>query len=607
METKTVRISLKDTIVIIIKSIKISFKTKGAMSIIISFLGFAAAFLPVLVSTTLRDFADKIQTLATSTDKDLAGAYTIFALLAGLFIAQAVYNFFHSYTLGIDAMKTKKYINQTVLKYTCDVKYKYIENYDNFMEKISFASTYAGFRVASSMQTIIVWFQNIITFISIFYVLNSVNMWIVMILLVTCIPSVILAYHQKDETYRYNMKWMKEGAMVIHYFHICAGEAAMQEIRHLGIFDYLKFRWREIADTYINIKNNMTKKHVLYNSGADFLRNAVYIGVLLITSSEIYKNPVIGLGTFMLVFTLSGQMQDVTSKLLVTAAQFSSDIHYMKDFFDLEKLERDIINENSTALDDIKIKFENVNFTYPKGKERALKDINITISNGEKIAIVGENGSGKSTFVNLLCGMYEPDSGVIKINDIDIRENLSTVRRSISAVFQDFGHYEASLRENITISDKGKNASDDELLYLVKRTNAYDIIENQPGKLDEEIGLFSKTGNNLSGGQWQKIAITRAVYRNKAKIMILDEPTSALDPLAETQLYSDFANLTSDKTTILISHRLGITSVVDRILVFRDGKIIEDGGHKELLANGGYYAEMYATQAKWYDDTAQIS
>jgi ATP-binding cassette subfamily B protein len=421
-----------------------------------------------------------------------------------------------------------------------------------------------------------------------------------------CIPAVILSTIQKDEDYRRNVKWMKEGSMVLHYSYLASSDMAINEIRFLGLFNYIKNNWRNLANTYISIKNKMTRKHVLYNSIADILRNCIYIAVLLIAAYEIYEHPSIGLGTFMLVFTLSSQLQDVTAQLLINAAQFFSDIKYMRDFFEIEKLESEKTDTDAKPVEKADIEFCNVGFSYPNTNLQVLKKINVRIKQGEKIAIVGENGSGKTTFTSLLCGMYEPDEGQIKINGIDIKKDLTALRRSMSVVFQDFARYEATIRENITVSDKNKLVNDDELYKLTKKAGSFEIVNSQPDKLDEIVGTFSQHGNNLSGGQWQKIAITRALYRDNAKILVLDEPTSALDPIAEAALYRDFAALTGDKTTILISHRLGITSVVDRILVFDNGSIVEDGSHKELISLNGLYAKMYQAQAQWYIDSIDV-
>ena len=202
--------------------------------------------------------------------------------------------------------------------------------------------------------------------------------------------------------------------------------------------------------------------------------------------------------------------------------------------------------------------------------------------------------------------MHQPTSGHITVGGLDAADHLATVRSAISVVFQNFGKYETSIRDNITIGDRTRSATDEELIQLAKKTNAYSLIESQPRGLDEVVGTFSESGNNLSGGQWQKLAITRAIYRDKARIMVLDEPTAALDPVAEAQLYRDFTELTGDKTTILISHRLGITSIVDRILVFADGEIIEEGSHVELMALDGQYAKMYRAQAQWYNEEVDM-
>lgn len=607
MKNDREKIGFIEFLLIIGKAFKISLKTKTPFSVTVSIFGFAMAFVPALISILMKIFTDQIQTLATAEQKSLTSALSTFAVLASLYLFRSFFTFLQNYAQESDTVRTNKYIKQVILKYCCELKYKYIENCDHFKERITFADTYAGTRVATSIQATFTWLQDLLTFISVFCLLLGVNVWLVAILLLTCIPSAILSYLQMDEDYRYNTKNMKEGSFVLQYYWYCVSPFSMEEVRHWGLLGYFRHLWLDKADKYIGNKNKLTKKHVRSNAISDILRNAVYIAVLLIVALQIYQNPALGLGTFTLVYSSAGQLQDITSKLLVNAAKFYSDIYYMKDFFALERLEHDPSDPSAPCVQDSSIDFENVSFTYPNSTARVLENINVSIKKGEKIAIVGENGSGKSTFVSLLCGMYEPDCGVIRVGGQDIQENLPAVRNSISAVFQDFGRYEATIRENITVSDKQKSASDEELWELADRTNSREIIEQQPEKFDEEIGIFSKTGNNLSGGQWQKIAITRAAYRDKAKIMILDEPTSALDPLAEAQLYRDFAGLTGDKTTLLISHRLGITSIVDRILVFKNGQIIEDGSHYELLRKNGYYATLYQAQSQWYAEDLELA
>lgn len=587
----------------LLKAFIISIKIKGPFSMLVSLLGFVAALLPVILADRLRALTDALQTLM-GTKGDTSPALFVFFTVVVLYIAQVLITNIQQYTNGMDEIKIQRFIKRTIIRHKCEVRYKYIENHDDFQKRLVFIEEYAGDHMAKCIGNMITILQLAVAFVAASLSLWQISPFIVLILFVTSIPAALLSYFQQDETFRYRAKWMEEGTLAIHYFHTIGGGGhsldGLQEIRHFALFDYLKARWRAIADEYIGKKNKVMAKHVKFNTAADFLRSVVYLAILLIAAYEIYKNPAIGLGAFTLVFALSGQLQTVAGDFLVGIMVLSQNIPYMKEFFYLDELEREHKGASETKTPNGTISFENVTFAYPNTDIDVLKDVTVHIREGEKIAVVGENGSGKSTFISLLCGMFDPKSGQIHVGGINVSVDPAAARDITSVVFQDFAHYEASLRDNITVSDKKREADDNEIMELLRKINVNDVVEEQNEGLNELVGSFSEKANNLSGGQWQKISIARAAYRDNAKIMILDEPTSALDPVAEAQLYRNFASLTGDKTTILISHRLGITAVVDRILVFDDGRIVEDGSHKQLIAKNGLYAEMYRAQAQWY-------
>lgn len=596
-------VSIRKIMVIVSRALKVSYRTKSRMSLLVSVLGFIMAFLPLWISGTLRKFTDEIQFISEG-QNGIVDALLIFTILIGLYLLQAGYTAAQEYFLEVDKQRTTKYIKSTIISCTSQVEYKYIENEGDFRDKLAFAEMFGGSQVATSMQQVTIILQNLLAITCISFALINVNVWIVIALVVTCIPSVLLSIKQKDEDYKNKTKSMREGAMSVHLFYMASGAnencKSLNDVRFYGIYPWIKEKWLKVSQGYIKQKNEITRKYLLYNSFADILRNCVYIGILLIVAKEIYDNPLLGLGLFMLVYTLSSQFQISLTKVFVGSAQFLGDIKFMRDFFELQDTPKEELEENPKIIENADIVFDNVSFTYPNSTDQVLKKINVSIKQGEKIAIVGANGSGKSTFINLLCGMHNPTTGEVIIGGLNVKDYLLSIRNAISVVFQNFGRYEASIRDNITIADKERNASDEELLEIVKKANALTLLESQSNGLDEILGTFSETGNNLSGGQWQKLALTRAIYRNNARIMILDEPTAALDPVAEAELYSDFTDLTSDKTTILISHRMGITAVVDRILVFAHGEIVEDGTHEQLLSKGGEYAKMYESQAQWY-------
>ena len=594
------KVGFREALLLFGKAFKVSFKTQGTFSLCVSLLGLAAAFLPMLISVTLGRFSDEVAALFGAGSQSIRPAFYALLTLAGLYVLQAVSRFLSEYRSYVNAASIMRYTKETVIRCTCKVKYKYIENYDSFKTRITFVDHFGGFLVAHSMQSVPGIVQNLITLISIAVVFFSINVWIIVALLATSLPAVVLSYKQKDDEYVFRTKFMTEGKYVIDLFLDSCAPYSLNEVRYFSIFEYIKLKWKNISKVYVAKKAKITKKYVLFNSISDVLRNSVYIIILLIISDQIFKNPLLGVGTFMLVFSLASHMQTAATNLFAGAAQFVGNLSYYREFFALEDLEYEQLDGNDQLVETGDINFDHVDFTYPEAKTKTLTDINVTIRHGEKIAIVGENGSGKTTFINLLCAMYEPDAGKITIGGLDPQSNLAKIRNSISAVFQNFGRYQDTIRRNITLSDNKRNMDDEELTALCRELDAEGILLEKENGLDEMVGSFSDESSNLSGGQWQKIAILRAAYRKKAKIMVLDEPTASLDPIAEANLYRNFSDLAGERTTILVSHRLGICKIVDRVLVFSDGRVVEQGSHDELMLLRGLYFEMYEAQAQWY-------
>lgn len=625
------------------RALKTSYRARGTASTLVSVAGFALALLPTFVSAALRDFTDAVQGVYTG-EVALDRAFVLLAVLVALYIGKQLYDAARSYFASADAERTMRYIKEVILRTTCDVKMKYIDNSDDFAEKVAFADSHAGLQVAGSMQEVATQLQNVVAFSGLAFVMASVSPWIIPVVIVTCLPSVILAYRQERETYALNKSWARRSAFIQMYYQDCTRFQCLQETRFLRILPYIRDRkWRRSVDEYVAANNALVLRHTLANCAADVFRGSVYLIVLVLVAAKIYEDPAVGLGAFTLAVSAAGQMQAIVSQMFFGTARFVAHVSYMKDFFDLEKLEReggeeggardvlgpggdvarrgelaaafegDIVRDAVAAASEgdsprkapatsepADIRFEHVTFFYPGSSRAALKDVSVTIREGEKVAIVGRNGSGKSTFVNLLCGLYEPQQGSVSIAGKEASSDPFAVRKNLSAVFQNFGRYEDTIRFNVTISDAQRMPDDGRIMGLLEKAGAADFVRARKRGLDEVIGSYAEGGNNLSGGQWQRVAIARAAYRSDARIMLLDEPTSALDPMAEATIYRNFAELVGERTALLISHRLGIASVVDRVLVFDGGCIVEDGSPDELLASGGLCAKLYESQAQWY-------
>lgn len=244
--------------------------------------------------------------------------------------------------------------------------------------------------------------------------------------------------------------------------------------------------------------------------------------------------------------------------------------------------------------------FENVSFKYMGSDDYILKDFNLHLKAGEHVALVGPNGAGKSTLIKLMCGLYKPESGSIFIDGINTKDMPRKQMFSLfGAVFQDVGMSEYLIRDNISCQHADK--IDDELVIeCLKQANIWDVVEKLPKGIYTSMGkMFEEDGQSFSGGQFQKFALARALYK-QAPILLLDEPTAALDPLAERELYESYADLSANKTSLFISHRLASTQFCDRILYYENGKVIEDGTHEQLMNDNQGYRNMFDIQAKYY-------
>lgn len=309
-----------------------------------------------------------------------------------------------------------------------------------------------------------------------------------------------------------------------------------------------------------------------------------------------------GIGNFVFYSQTITSFSDGVMGLANLSVDLSSNNRFIKDFLEYTNLPNKM-RSGTKAVPNLKysdciVEFVNVSFKYPNSEKYVLKNINISLPMGRITNIVGVNGSGKTTFIKLLCRLYDPTEGVIKLNGIDIREfDYDSYMRFFSIVFQDFKLFSFTLGQNVALS----NSYDDS---IVEKSLAEAGFESRLESLKDGLGTylyktFENDGVEISGGEAQKIAIARSLYKD-AKIMIMDEPTAALDPIAEFDIFNRIQQIIQNRTVICISHRLSSCRICDRILVFLDGEIAQDGSHKELVNVEGPYKELWNAQAQYY-------
>lgn len=313
----------------------------------------------------------------------------------------------------------------------------------------------------------------------------------------------------------------------------------------------------------------------------------------------------LGVGQFTLVFQQTMNLAFSTEEMLNLYSSMSVRTKYLDKFFEFMNTQRVIksVSKPVNIPDEpnpVRIEFINVAFRYPDTDRNILKDFNLTINSGEKVALVGENGAGKTTIIKLILRFYDVTEGEILLNGVNIKGvNIDEWRANIGALFQDFIKYQFTFKENVIFGNINEQNNKLLLDEAVKKAGADGYLNDLPNKYEQMVGKMFEGGIDLSGGQWQKLALARAFYRN-APILILDEPTSAIDAKAEYEIFERVQKLQKDKTVMIISHRFSTVRNADRILVLDGGKIIEEGNHEKLMKKNGLYAELFNLQAKGY-------
>lgn len=432
-------------------------------------------------------------------------------------------------------------------------------------------------------------------FVAVFSVglsLYIINPWLCIILLIAPIPTLYVTYIGNKLQFKLIKDNSKLNRETSYFQSLLLGKAA-KEVKVLGLFDFFYAKWKVRADEYTIKEKKVYIKQMILQTINNTISSlaAVSANVLAIVW---LANGEISIGALSAVMVLIPTLISNTSGLFASVSTVISKKNESAMFFDLMDLpEESNDGENISTIQTIRV--ENVKYRYPLTDKFVLDGINITIKKGERIALVGENGAGKTTFVKLISGLISPSEGDIYINDIAYDKVQSSKRLdALSAISQEPAKYTTfTIADNVflgeTQKERDEKAIDESLQFADLASIDKTLV------LGKDIG-----GTDLSGGQWQKIAIARNHYRNR-DFIVLDEPTGNLDPLAESDIFNKYLTLAKKKTLILVTHRISLASLAERIIVFSDGKIIEEGNHTELLAKNGEYARLYQTQAEWYD------
>jgi ATP-binding cassette, subfamily B, bacterial len=492
-------------------------------------------------------------------------------------------------------------VNVMILEKALTLELAHFED-SEFYDKLTRARREASTRPLSLVTRTFGLGQNAISLISYGTLLFHFSPWAVAVLLLAGLPSFLSETKFSGDAFRL-FRWRSpETRMQLYLETVLAREDHAKEVKLFGLGPLLLDRYRDIFDKLYSEDRDLTVRRESWGFGLGLLGTVTLYGAY----AWIAMTTVIGritLGQMTMYLALFRQGQSAVSAMLSAIGGMYEDNLYLSTLY--EYLETPVPPSPGTSQRGAKpndgIRFEQVSFTYPGASEPALHDINLHIRPGESLALVGQNGSGKTTLIKLLTRLYSPDSGRILLDGTDLREwDESTLLQRIGVIFQDFARYQMRVGENVGAGDVSHFEDEARWREASDKGMASEFIDSLPSGFNTQLGKWFREGRELSGGQWQKIALARAFMRSRADILVLDEPTAAMDAEAEANIFEHFRDLAGNRIAILISHRFSTVRMADQIIVIQDGRIVEHGSHEQLMTLDGHYAHLFSLQAQGY-------
>jgi len=445
--------------------------------------------------------------------------------------------------------------------------------------------------------------QDMITIAFLAAGLLAFNPWLIILLLVAIIPAFLGEAYFNDKTYALSRRQTPERRELDYVRYLGASDETAKEVKIFNLSGFIINRFKALADRFYEDNKRLAVRRTIWGTFFTVLGSAGYYGAYVYIIAEAVKGK-ISVGDLTFLAGSFRQLRGLLEGILIRFTSVSQGAVYLQDFFEFFEIKPKIVLATHPLPFPKPIlqgfTFENVGFKYTNSERWANRHLSFTLHPAEKIALVGENGAGKTTLVKLLARLYDPTEGRILLDGIDLRQyDLDELRIQIGVIFQDYIRYQLSVSQNIAVGNISEVSNNDLIKASSVQSMAAPLIEKLPDKYEQMLGRRFNNGVDLSGGEWQKLALARA-YMKEAQLLILDEPTAALDARAEYEVFQRFAELTKEKSAVLISHRFSTVRMADRILVLENGQLIEIGSHEELLEKKGRYAELFRLQAMGY-------
>jgi len=564
-----------------------------------------AGILPASIASIGGLFVDAVATAIQETGDaaEQARSDVIFYVLveAGLVVAMTGAQKITSVCQSILRVLLGNKINVMILEKALSLELAHFEDAE-YYDKLVRARREASSRPLSLVIKTFDLGRDLVALVTIGLFLWQFSPWAVMLLALSGVPAFIAEARFSGEAFRIHRRRSAERRMQIYLEMVLTREDGVKEVKLLQLGKLFLKRYVDIFRNIYKEDRNLVLRRGFWGYVLGLITSAAFyfaygwVGFAAIAGA-------ITLGQMTMYIAQFRLGQNAVTNSLTSINGMYEDNLYLSNLS--EYLEHKVPEQTGTETKGPDpadgIRFEGVSFYYPGSKIPALKDVNIHIRPGESLAIVGENGSGKTTLIKLLTRLYSPSEGRILFQGLALGDwDIDSLRQSIGVIFQDFARYQMLVGENIGIGDVEELEDPGQIEEAARKGMADTFIRDLPSAYDTQLGTWFKDGKELSGGQWQKIALSRAFMRSNAEVLILDEPTAAIDARAEAEIFTHFRDLTANRISIIISHRFSTVRMADHIIVLDKAEILEQGDHEQLLAAGGQYATLFNLQAKGY-------